>query len=251
MKYNLSASTIKAFDQHETNKYCGKRFKAVKIDKTHEELTGDAARLGQYFESIVNGLKNRPADTTQKGELTAPYKKAVQAAEKTRERIVNIFGDSPTTFDVNLEKDGNKAIFDILIPDKHIIIDLKYSGLLGNKWEEFGWHPSTIGNSSHMTQAKFYIWFYYQIYGVIPSFFYYVQSSTDSDNFQVFSIKADEAFVNSYNPYYYREMIDYKLSTNGFVAEPVYDQCLHCPLNNECKEKAVFPTTITVDLCSN
>ena len=70
---------------------CGLLFKAKYIDKTLITPPSDSMAEGIYFEYIATGAIPRTGipepERTMKGELTAAYKRAVEAAEFFKEII--------------------------------------------------------------------------------------------------------------------------------------------------------------------
>ena len=154
--------------------------------------------LGHYFEyqctgALAKGESEAPKpEYTKKGELDSQFKIANQQAVFFHELIKR--------FGINLISAGDKVLadnkwigtLDILAqwesignyidfefgednPEKKVIIDLKYSGLLEDKWSEFGWHNDFLAKKQGtMLQAKHYKFLFWKKYGFNPPFLFFV-----------------------------------------------------------------------------
>lgn len=254
MDYNISVSLIKAFDKFTVDEYCGRLFKELYIFKSVSVEPSEAMRKGQWFEYMATGAKLRDgsipeSEKTAKGFLTAPYQKLAIQAENFL-KFSEYYGVEDFKTGVVAEYEGNKGIFDIetILDDKPLIIDLKTSGYLMNRWEEYGWHPDTIvAKDVHILQAKMYCYLYFKLHGIIPRFQFWVFSSANDWESMIFEIECNENTVEEIERRckFTREMIDYHLTTNSFDEKPDYVRCMGCPIM-ACKQRRLTPNYFLV-----
>ena len=148
----ISQSLIKKYVDYLGEKECGLFFKARYIDKDPEANTppSDAMKAGIYFEYLCTGGLPRSGEVplpemTAKGKLTAPYERAQQSAEVFK-RIMAHYKIKVLKVGLYVEADGINGILDILAEwnGETVVIDLKYSGLIDDKWNELGWQTESL-----------------------------------------------------------------------------------------------------------
>jgi len=242
-----------------------------------------AQKLGIYFEYIFGGAlpkdKQVPhAEILKSGkEMTKPYRDAYDNAKKLRKmiedkgfKIISVGqkfdkGRFSGTVDAVLEA-TKKIVFDdgfTLKKGDRIVIDLKYAGTLGDRWNEMGWNLPDLTDDQkahHGTQAKQY----HYISGM--PFFFMVHSSknsrdgdrnpeneegsTDSWPIELFRVSIAEDSVKQHivKANHLHEKFEIERETGGFEARPSYSKCVKCAIANLCKDKHVFPEPHLVEL---
>jgi hypothetical protein len=257
--YNISNSLIKAIDEYalgEGGDSCGKQLKAIYLDKTAEFHPSDSMKLGQYFEFIATGAKLRDGsepkpELTQKGDLTAEYKRTLIQAENFKIQMkyygFEIIG---TGVKWEYEFDGMniKGILDVLAKDRfgnELIIDLKYSGLIEDKWNDLGWAKEQLPHRRKLiSQPKLYKWLGYKIFGKEFPFYFFLHSSTNSIDRRIYKINTGliELLCEDVEKLirFTDDTIQYHLLT-GFETRPEMKRCLSCSLLSECKEAFTLP----------
>jgi hypothetical protein len=133
-------------------------------------------------------------------------------------------------------------------PDNLVIIDLKYSGLLEDKWSEFGWNYETLPKKEGtMIQAKHYKFLFWKEYGFNPPFFFFVFDSKEIGKAKMIYIDIDEYELKQYEQFllnaksYLIKQLD-----KGFEPIPNYEACTSCAYNSLCMFKTDVPPIITI-----
>jgi hypothetical protein len=130
------------------------------------------------------------------------------------------------------------------------IIDLKYSGLIGDHvpWKnKHGWVWSPVQREYHGTQAK-----QYQYLSDMMVYFWVTQSNQkegDLPNMKLFRAEVSEAQILAHvveGKYLYKQFKFH--SGTGFVARPSLQKCNECPLRDTCKDRQLYPSVEVIDL---
>lgn len=228
-------------------------------------------QLGHYFEylctgALAKGEKEPPKpQKTKKGELTSEFKTAQKQAVYFKD-VVRKYGITEMkagetvvaedewvgTLDIQARWD---YIFDNEIfpidpnnPNNQVIIDLKYSGLLEDKWSDFGWHLHTLPKKSGtMLQAKHYKFLFWKKYGYNPPFFFFVFDVKEVGKCKIIYVDIDisdlqqhEIFLHKAKAYLEKEL------KKGFEPKPKYSQCQTCAYSQWCSHKIEVPPILTV-----
>jgi hypothetical protein len=141
----ISQSLMKSLQKYFLKEECGLILKAMYVENK-DLFKSDAMLLGQYFEYIATGqlpkFGNVPkakkvSEGTPKEKLAEPYQRAYQSALYCKVLIQKMDIDVLSTGET-LEFNDAKGTLDIKARwnGRLCIIDLKYSGLLDNKWDE-------------------------------------------------------------------------------------------------------------------
>jgi hypothetical protein len=254
-KFNVSQSLMKAFAEYKLGKKCGLQFKAIYLDKVDFPPT-DAMKLGNYFEFLCLGKLNRDGgepipDYTKAGELTAPYKRAKDHAI-IFEKTVQKNGWAIDKKDTYYSHEGASMLLDaeVIIGEERVILDTKYSGLLNNKWEDYGWDIESLPNKEILTiQPIHYKWLWRQLHGQDIRFFWYVASSTNETEAKLIEAIVPEWKIDRHGEYVenVRGMIDREIDL-GFVARPEIKRCADCAIKDTCPRFIDTPQLITVEI---
>lgn len=128
-------------------------------------------------------------------------------------------------------------------------IDLKYSGLLEDKWSKHGWAWTPIQKAYHGIQAKQYSF----IADEMPGYFMVWQSNNaeaeisdvklfhvpvSKDDIQEHIIKGNELF----------DQFQVMVKADLFLPHAEMKRCFKCPLKADCKWRRDFPHPQTVTL---
>lgn len=268
-KLLINQSMVKDLVKYQKKNLCGLLFQNKWILQQFGKGT-KSNNLGHYFEYLCTGAlakgESEPPkpDLTKKGTLTADFKiaqnqaiyfkeviqkygiKLISAGEKViaEEQWVgtlDIKASWDSIFESEEEKDENN-------PDNIVIIDLKYSGLLEDKWSEFGWHLDFLPKKEGtMLQAIHYKFLFWKKYGFNPPFFFFVFDSKKVGTCKI--IKVDittddlmqhEIFLNKAKVYLERQL------DKGFQPIPEYNMCRSCDYNAWCNFKIDIPPILKV-----
>ena len=224
MKIKMSQSILKMLYGYLTDTECGIQVKS-KILKTTTFPTSDAQLLGQWFEYIatgqlpVSGIEPIPK-TTRSGDLTAPFKR-VEGHVSNYKAILSKYNIEVLETGKVLETDNYIGTVDILakIDGKLSIIDIKTTGLLHDKWNDYGWHEERLTErEKHMTQV-----FQYK----------YLAQQVLKDEFRIEQHELDLEKFYSYLNTKFLKLTDKEL------AKPELKRCSECPV--DCKFRTSVP----------
>lgn len=257
MRTKISQSLIKAYYDYTQSKLCGLLFKAKYIDKDPAADTPptDAMKAGIYFEYLCTGAlpKNKQipeAEMVYKGtareKLSAQYERIEKSAELFK-RIIAEYGIKILNVGYYLTDGEIDGVVDILAEwdGRKVFIDLKYSGLFDDKWNEMGWELDSL----HMKDSLMIQGVHYKLLAQrgelkiddIP-FYYFVFDSGNADNAKIIKQNVDEAKIASHEVAI--STIKSRLAKdieNGFKAYPSLSACGKCPLNATCDKAVSIP----------
>jgi hypothetical protein len=244
----ISQSLIKAYSDYTSQKLCGDVFKRKYIDKDLIEDPTDAMKKGMYFEYLCtgqlpkNGVVPQP-ELTAKGELTAEYKRVKTQAENFHKYLLKMKIQIIDT-GKHFEKNGLEGTTDIIAlwNKEEIVIDLKLSGLLYDKWADFGWAIDSLQYKEKlMIQAV-----QYEYLTGLP-FYFFVFSSTNEDDCELIRVEIDKEVFTRHLLQIdkIKSMIELDLNF-GFNNYPELVRCKKCPLFSECTNKTEVPLIKTV-----
>ncbi len=233
-------------------KNCGLYFKAKYIDKSPiQEEPSASMKEGIYFEYLCTGALPRDGsipepERTLKGALTTAYKRA-EDASLLFFKIIKYYNIEILEKGYSLSTDTMTGIMDIWAKwnGQECIIDLKYSGLIDDKWSEFGWDTDTLTNKdSLMIQGVHYKILVKDKLGFedVP-FYYFIFNSKDPSDMKIIEQVVDpERFeTHRMGVNIARKKITELLETDGFKAMPNYRWCKECPLFENCEQRHDYP----------
>ena len=269
-KIYINQSLVKDLVKYQKDDLCGLVFYNKWILNQYGSGT-KSNNLGHYFEylctgALAKGESEAPKpDYNKKGELASDF-------ELAKKQSV-FFNELNTKFGIKLVSAGDKVIaddkwigtLDILAewesisnyidfefgednPKKLVIIDLKYSGLLDDKWSEFGWHTDTLAKKQGtMLQAKHYKFLFWKKYGFNPPFLFFVFDAKEVGKVKIINVDIDdwelqqhEVFLEKAKKYFEHQL------EIGFEPKPKYENCIKCQYAGWCTFKKTVPSVITI-----
>ena len=254
---NISQSLIKNYVDYLNEKECGLFFKANYIDKDPQaqKEPSDAMKLGIYFEYLCTGClpKNGvvpEAEYVYKGKpnekLSVAYQRVQESAENFK-KIIQHYNIKIVEVGKVVVIDGLSGVLDILAEwdGKVVIIDLKYSGLIDDKWNELGWETESLHmKDSIMIQGVHYKLLMDKSKNIkdIP-FYYFVFSSSDPNNIKIIKQEVDESKMQSHLVAIdnIKSKLTYDIKNNTFKAHPSMQKCSNCPIAHKCSSKVEVP----------
>jgi len=272
----VTQSFIKRLFSYKKGDICGYQFYA-QYEEGVEFPPSDAMRLGQWFEYTATGQRtkfghipmpdrNKPKKLTQKeekagkkqedviGELSKKYKDALIQVEAFKKMLeANDYEIVSTGERLRDDRLGIEGDVDLIVrkrgEEKVRFIDIKFSGLLDNKWEEMGWADESLSHKDNiMIQAVHYKILGKAKYGYYPEFYFWVfssQNTTDRKNIRV-----------NVNPERYAEHLIIignarkqfeKYQELGWKPKPQPKECAKCPLKEACSHYVELPIEQVVD----
>lgn len=257
-QFKISQSLIKDWQDFKDEQLCGSVFQAKYITNTWLRTWNDSPlkALGRYFEFILTGAMptgyhDYPKPNYLKTALTKKaknpdYKFTVddmmseyRLAHKNAERTIKLLeasGIKIQSAQVFREKGALTGNIDIeaifLESGKEINIDIKYSGLIYDKWNKFGWSWRPEQMAYHGIQAK-----QYSILNGRPTYFLVVSNTNDKD------IKFFHAYIDPFYLEQHEKMALSLIEKLNFVNDigwqnyPELNKCESCPLKNSCSDR--------------
>jgi hypothetical protein len=252
----ISQSLMKAYVDYLNGKECGLFFQARYIDKDPYADTepSDAMRAGVYFEYLCTGALPRNGvvpepDVVYKGKpnekLSAPYERIVESAAIFK-KIIEHYDIKIKNIGLVLGDDEINGIIDIHAEwdGKEVFIDLKYSGLIDDKWSDTGWDLDALPQKdSLMIQGVHYKILAERCLNIqdIP-FYYFVFSSTDPNNVKIIKQEVDNSKTQSHIVAVHNILGKIKKEIEfGFTPIPSLIKCSKCPLAFKCESKVDYP----------
>lgn len=266
----ISQTFIKMMRAYMAAQECGHIIRETFVnDRFFDNEEPGAMELGTYFEYKLSGAipKNKvipKAILMKSGEPNAQYRMADFNAGYIR-KLLDDYGLNIIQFGHRLTKGKLNGIIDLIVEatrtvehsgftwnvgDK-FVIDLKYSGLIDDKWNQHGWMWTPIQKKYHGTQAIQYHYisgmpFYFLVTGPKGN---EADNTKDGPNIKFFRVEVSEFDIEQHiiegNDLFEKFMF-YK--DIGFTAYPSYNKCHKCPLKEECAERQTLPSVETVDL---
>lgn len=263
-KPNLSQSLLKAYvDYYDENvKGCGLQIRKQYFEKLPTP-SSEAAKLGIYFEYKATDYV-REGDPipqpkmvyagTAKEKYAVDYERAADSALLFKE-IVKKHNIEILKIGEYMTHDGCSGISDIRAKWKgeECIIDLKYSALIDDKWNEYGWHTeSLVYKSKQLLQPIHYKYLVKKTMGIedIP-FYYFIFSSKDPKKAKIIKTNIQPEHIQLHEDVFVPKMksyIDFHYNNpEKLEARPNYIRCLECPFYDNCDKRADVPLIEQID----
>lgn len=242
----ISQSLLRDFQDYLKEKSCGLQFVSKYIDHTYPDMHTEAQAAGQWFEYVCTGstprnsgiapepvmLKSKPTEfSALYRQLNAHIDNWKLIAQPTEQQYGVV---------IEAEFDGIQLIGITDIINDTYTGDIKTTGHIHNKWEEYGWGGEIEGKPA-MVQAKFYTLIRYIQTGKIYPFYFYIFSS-GSEDWMIVKVQLSETALDLFKDEvkWLADQLEYHLSI-GFEAYPDYKRCAGCGLKDTCKSFTNIP----------
>ena len=258
LKWDKTEFNRKQGEKNIADAVCGKRFKAMYIDKTIQSVPSDAMKEGIYFEYLATGSLPKSGEVpvpekTKSGGLTVAYQRITEAVDLFK-KVIAHYKIKIIKVGYTLSDDEKSGVIDIYAEwnGEKVFIDTKYSGLIDDKWSEMGWETESLPMKDNlMIQGVHYKILAQDILHIedIP-FYYFIFNSKNSSDMKIIkqNVDTDRIYQHRENIIKMRNDLEKKLHTpNAFRAYPDYRKCKDCPLFDSCEERAVVPDVIDVN----
>lgn len=252
----ISQSLMKSLFAYMNGEKCGKLIEEHYINGVPFP-SSEFMELGNYFEYICTGSPARDghipeAQTTKKGEPTSKYK-IMDLQKENFDRVMKKYGFKLKSIDYTFETEDSTGIADIIAEKdgETVIIDVKTSGLINDKWKDTGWHEEAIErNEKLLVQAKHYKVMAEDMWGIenVP-FYFFVFSNTNAIDHKVFLINCspDTLEIHRENVQGAKKLLE-KYLEEGFKTIPNYKECADCPLKESCQDFTDVPKIYEVQI---
>jgi hypothetical protein len=252
----ISQSLMKALSEYVQGYECGIAFRELYINKTISKTPSDAMKLGIYFEYMATGALPRSGEAPQaeyvyKGKpnerMATDYERATASAEYFKS-LVKFWDINILHTNFTMETETMKGIADLVVEwnGKPAIIDLKYTGLIDDKWSEMGWHKDFVQEKDNlMVQGVMYKMLAKEVLGIDDiDFYFWVFDSRNPLNVRIIHENVEQGrFIT------HKEAVDsadkylaYHIKQNDWTPRPELLRCSNCPLKPNCEHAVDYPS---------
>jgi hypothetical protein len=257
-KPNLSQSLLKSYlDYYDDNvRSCGLELYNRYFLKIPTPQS-DVQKLGTYFEYIATGYfhhSETPPEPemvykgTAKEKMAADYERATKSAELYKEMLKK-HNIEIISYGEYMNFEGASGISDIRAKwnGEECIIDLKYTALFDDKFNDYGWHTESLPYKSKLLlQPIHYKYLSRKIYNIddIP-FYFFIFSSKDPEKVKIIKTNIQEEHINLHEEITIEKMkkyIDFHFNNpSSLEARPSYLKCKECGYFDICSKRAEVP----------
>jgi hypothetical protein len=256
----VSQSLMKNFSDYTQGMECGLVLKAKYVDHIAFPST-DAMRLGQYFEYIATGGLPAYGDgTPPEPELVykgKPNEKLSTAYERAH-GSAQLFKALIKQFDIEIievgwamQHENMSGTADLLVKwdGKYAILDLKYSGLVDDKWNDMGWHKDFLSQKDKiMMQSVHYSILAEKILGEPVDFYFWVFATQDPRDVRIFKAVIDDTKIELHNRAVKQvyDNVNKLIANDSWKPLPSLQKCMDCPLVDTCPSASLLPNIVPV-----
>jgi hypothetical protein len=255
---NISQSLLKGYlDYTDDNvRDCGIAFRKRYLERVKSEPSA-VQKLGLYFEYKATGYHNMKEPVpepemvyknTAKEKLAAEYERANASAEFFKQ-IVKKHNLQDITYGQYFLHDGSSMITDMMCTwnERRCIIDMKYTSLFDDKFNEYGWHTESLPYKSKlMLQPVHYKWLDREITGMNDiDFYFWIFSAKDPEKMKIIKVNVQDEHIDLHGnvtiPKVKKHMEYYAVNPHKLEPRPNYLRCKECPYFEGCEYKAEVP----------
>lgn len=258
IKPNISKSLLGGLlDYFDDNvKDCGVALRKRYFEKIKTEPSA-VQKLGIYFEYMATGYHHMSEPTpeaqyvyknTAKEKLAVEYERANQSAALFKQ-IVQKHGIEVISYGQYYLHDGSSMITDIVAnwQGEKCVIDVKYTSLFDDKFNEFGWHTESLPYKSKlMLQPIHYKYLFRKMEGIdnIP-FYFFIFSAKDPEKVKIIRTNIQEEHLDLHEQVTVEKMKKYVNfyynNPEKLEPRPSYLRCKECPYADGCEFKTDVP----------
>lgn len=247
----VTQSMIKDMIRHKRGELCGYVYHAKYITKKLPDRPSEAMSLGHYFEFMATGNLPRsgkpPEPQTYKSDpkkLLAKWQTALSQAKRFKEHckemdleIIDVGGSDRNGVIV-----GNWD-FKAKYRGEECVVDMKFSGLLENKWDDLGWYPESLPyRELHAIQAN-----HYHIATGLP-FYFWVFDSGSTFKSRLFKVEFTPKKLEQHEILAKTTLKSINLFERiGWNPVPEYNECFECFLKPHCMDALKAPEPMEIE----
>lgn len=261
-KFNLSYSLINAFWEYSRGNGCGVAFCAIYLDKTHETKKTDIMLSGLRYEYDAIGSLTRDGKIPEQ-VLTSKDKPNANTKHLIKQ-VIN-FENIVKHYKITWKKEDINQLWKIdmgkYILEGHpdlpaemdgvpVIIDLKTTGMIDNKWDDYGWaKQKVIYRKDVKLQSEIYQLLYFKLKNIEADFYFDLFANNNPDKCGIYCLEFDidkiKALETELDKIYSVISFQYEM---GFEATPEKERCQDCPLNKTCEHFTNVPEIVTISI---
>ena len=257
----ISQSLLKSLFNFKKGEECGLLLKERYVNGLETPPT-DAMNLGNWFEyKCTNQLprsgKEPLPDTLKNGDLSIEYRRMNVQVENYF-KIIERYGIEITHTGYVFDHPIGSGIADIIgnWNGRRVIIDLKTTAKIDDKWSDYGWGDEKFEYDSPQAQpltiqAVQYKWLAKHEWGDDDTpFYFFVFSTTDTNAVKIFEVIVDEdriakheEQIESASNYFNNQFL---LKERKDLAIADMKRCASCPLKSTCEFAIDVPLIKTI-----
>lgn len=256
MDKKISQSFLKDYNEYKGKNLCGIQLKAKHFDNV-QFPSSEAMDLGNFFEYMAtgslprNGIVPEPKLSymgTKRETISTPFKRALESAELFK-KIQKQYDLKINDIGLKLSSEYKNGILDIWgeMNGRPCIVDLKYSGLIDDKWSETGWDVESLHYKERLivqaVQYKMLVKENYNLEYKDFDFYFMVFSSKEVNNVKLIRVNIDEDAFNVHQAHIesvYKQINAMDIEKD-FIPYPSLKRCSKCPLYDSCDFKSDIP----------
>lgn len=275
MTKTVSQSFIKTMRAYNAGDECGHLVKWQFVDDKFLP-SSKAMAAGSFFEYKATDNLPKSGETPQPEmmksgkEMTGDYRRAESDAVHVKNTMV-FMGLKILHVGKSVTKGRYKGAIDLIVEatrditfkngitwkaGERFVIDLKYSGLIDDRWSKHGWAWTNEQKAYHGTQAIQY----HHLTG-LPFYFWIISSKASQvegedgkkyypmPKMKLLKVAVTEEQISKHIEEGNSLFDQFKIQSElGFIARPTMDRCNDCPLWAQCEDRADYPNPEEVDL---
>ena len=253
----ISQSLIKDLMKYQQGKLCGLQFVEKFLKDNFDKFRAtDAMSIGVWFEyeltkALPKGGALPKPETKKNGELKSAFEKMIPHIDKFKTtmeyygfEIISIgekieYKDLHGTLDLRV-----RATREIITPNGEVIkegticiVDIKTSGLLDDKWNDYGWNLDMLaGKINLILQPLMYKYIEFKKTGKNPPFLFFLYNTADGTDSRIINFICDDSSFYELEATLdkTRQALAYNMKV-GFKAQGNPKECAKCPIKVGCK----------------
>jgi len=256
---------------------CGLLFELKFIHKRWDLfLASDAMALGTWFEYMCTGSlpkdgkvpkEKKVAKPNADGNyLSEPYNRMLKHVENFK-RFMKYYGLEIVSVGRTIKADDLEGTLDIeakatkrivqngevlLEEGDTVILDMKASGLLDDKWQDYGWHLDALADKSKLILQPIHYKFigkYHNVFGKEVPFWFLLFNTKDENDFRCIDFRVTQRDFDLHVELIRKTItvLNHYLE-RGFPARPTMARCGDCPIKLKCKHFMAIPPIVKFEL---
>lgn len=280
----ISQTFIKYMKSYLAGEECGNIIRHIFVDQRPFNLTSKWMEVGTYFEFLLTGavpksgiipkpvyqispLKKKPPEKLTVEDMMEDYRRAHANAAQVKRHLADMKLEIVVA-GKHIVKGRFEGTIDLIVRAKEslrskdginwewqegemMVFDVKYSGLIEDKWKKFGWAWTPIQKEYNRPQAV-----QYHFLTELPFSFLVVQNNNKSigDVFQLADVRLFRIPVSEEMLKAHIQEGNHLLGllaleeVSGFKARPALKKCWKCPIAVGCPDKIVYPESQAIEL---
>lgn len=220
--------------------------KRGKDENGNPELTADYRLMREHIDNFKKMMETYGFDIIRVGEdIRALYPNSVEKFGEEVWLTGTLDIRARATKDIYTWYENQKVL--VAKKGQKVIIDLKSTGLLDDKWNEYGWSLERLQEKINLvTQPVQYKMIEMMNTGEEPPFLFLLFHSKNPKDARIIDFRVDESAFKEHEVFIESGVLNMlHLRKYGFKPKPSLVGCSECPLKDGCEHKAtVAPISV-------